>query len=55
MIEYTLPGVPDAEQSYRMVTTLLHLDTAPATDPAALYHERWEIETAFDERQTEDQ
>ena len=52
VIEYTLPGVPDAELSYRVVTTLRDPATAPATELAALYHERWEIETAFDELKT---
>ena len=52
VIEYTMPGVPDAEPHYRLVTTLLDPDTAPATELAALYHERWEIEGAFDELKT---
>lgn len=52
MIEYPLPGVPGAEPSYRVVTTLRDPDTAPATELAALYHERWDIETAFDELKT---
>ena len=52
VIEYTLPGVPDAEPHYRLVTTLLDPATAPATELAALYHERWEIEGAFDELKT---
>lgn len=52
VIEYTLPGVPDAEPEYRVVTTLLDPDTAPAAELAALYHERWEIEGAFDELKT---
>lgn len=36
VIEYTLPGVPDAEPEYRVVTTLLEPDTAPAAELAAL-------------------
>ena len=52
VIEYTLPGVPDAEPSYRLVTTLQDPDTAPAVELAALSHERWEIETAFDALKT---
>jgi hypothetical protein len=52
VIEYTLPGVPDADPSYRLVTTLLDPATAPAAELAALYHERWEIEGAFDELKT---
>ena len=52
VIEYTLEGVPDAEPLYRLVTTILDHDAAPAEALAALYHERWEIETALDELKT---
>lgn len=52
VIEYTLEGVPDAEPSYRLLTTLLDPAQAPAHELAALYHERWEIETALDELKT---
>ena len=52
VIEYALPGIPDAEPRYRLVTTLLDPETAPAAELAALYHERWEIEGAFDELKT---
>jgi hypothetical protein len=52
VIEYTLPGVPDAEPTYRLVTTVLEPARAPAAELAALYHERWEIENAFDEFKT---
>jgi len=41
VIDYALDGVPGAEPLYRLVTTLLEPDTAPATELAALYHERW--------------
>jgi IS4 transposase len=34
------------------VTTILDPTQAPATELAALYHERWEIETALDELKT---
>ena len=37
---------------YTLVTTLLDPETAPAAELAALYHERWEIETACDEIKT---
>lgn len=52
VIEYMLEGVPDAEPIYRLITTILDPDRAPAEDLAALYHERWEIENAFDELKT---
>ncbi|MDQ2665294.1 MAG: transposase, partial [Gemmatimonadota bacterium] len=52
VIEYTLPGVPAAAATYRLVTTVLEPGRAPAEELAALYHERWEMETAFDEFKT---
>ena len=52
VIDYRLEGVADAEPIYRLVTTILDHEHAPATELAALYHERWEIETAFDELKT---
>jgi len=52
VIEYRLDGVPGAEPIYRLLTTILDHEAAPATDLAALYHERWEIETALDELKT---
>jgi hypothetical protein len=52
VIDYRLQGVPDAEPIYRLVTTILDHETAPAHELAALYHERWEIETALDELKT---
>jgi hypothetical protein len=52
VIDYRLDGVADAEPVYRLVTTILDHEKAPAIELAALYHERWEIETAFDELKT---
>jgi hypothetical protein len=52
VVEYRLEGVADAEPLYRLVTTLLDAAAAPATELAASYHERWEIETALDELKT---
>ncbi len=52
VIDYKLEGIDDAEPIYRLVTTVLDPDAAPATELAALYHERWEIETALDELKT---
>ena len=49
VVDYRLEGVPDAEPLYRLVTTLLDPDAAPAAELAALYHERWESEGIFDE------
>jgi len=52
VIEYTLEGVPDADQIYRLVTTILDPAEAPAEELAALYPQRWEIEGALDELKT---
>ena len=52
VIEYRLEGVADAEPIYRLVTSVLDSQQAPAQELAALYHERWEIETALDELKT---
>jgi hypothetical protein len=52
VIEYTLEGIAGAEPIYRLVTSILDPDQAPAQELAALYHERWEIEIALDELKT---
>ena len=52
VIDYKLDGVEGAEPIYRLVTTILDHGNAPAKELAALYHERWEIETALDELKT---
>jgi hypothetical protein len=52
VIDYQLDGVADAEPIYRLVTTILDHEKVPAKELAALYHERWEIETALDELKT---
>ena len=49
VVACTLPGTADAAVVYRLVTTILDAARAPAADLARLSHERWEIETAFDE------
>jgi len=51
-IDYRLDQVPDAEPVYRLITTILDHELAPAPELAALYHERWEIENALDELKT---
>ena len=52
VIEYRLRGVTDAEPIYRLLTSLLDPAQAPAAELAALYHQRWEIETALAELKT---
>jgi hypothetical protein len=48
-IEYRLKG---SKELYRLATTILDHTQAPAAELAALYHERWEIETSLDELKT---
>jgi hypothetical protein len=52
VIEYRLKDVPGADLIYRLITTILDPKLAPAKELAALYHERWEIETTLDELKT---
>jgi hypothetical protein len=52
VIEYTIKGVEAAEPLYRLLTTILDPAEAPANELAALYNERWEIETSLDELKT---
>jgi hypothetical protein len=52
IIEYRLEGIADAEPIYRLITTIFDSEQAAASDLAALYHERWEIESALDELKT---
>ena len=52
VIDYRLEGIEGAEPIYRLATTVLNPDKAPASELAALYHERWEIKTAFGELKT---
>ena len=52
VIEYQLEAIDDAEEFYRLVTTILDPAPAPAEELAALYCERWEIEGALDELKT---
>ena len=52
VIDYRLKNVADAEPLYRLITTIRDHEQAPAKELAALYHERWEIETTLDELKT---
>ncbi|MGI9156963.1 MAG: transposase, partial [Marmoricola sp.] len=55
VIEYLLDdkGRPAAAgTTYRLITTVLDPAAAPADELAALYAERWEIESVFDELKT---
>jgi hypothetical protein len=54
VIEYQLddPALGDPQQTYRLLTTILDPERAPASELAALYPERWEIEGMLDELKT---
>ena len=49
VVEYTMPGQSTV---YRLITTIADPADAPALDLAALYTQRWEIETSLDELKT---
>lgn len=52
VVEYALddPGRPQAEDTrYRLLTTILDPQRAPASELAACYAQRWEFESALDE------
>jgi hypothetical protein len=49
VIEYRIRG---KEERIRIITSILDWQAAPAEELAALYHERWEFETALDEFKT---
>lgn len=51
VVEYTLGTGADG-MVYRLITTILDPRAAPAADLAALYAQRWEIETTLDEIKT---
>jgi IS4 transposase len=52
VIEYTVEDGRDPTGPFRLVTTILDPDEAAATELAATYAERWEIESSFDELKT---
>ncbi len=52
VVDYTIQDGRPNPVTYRLFTTLLDPDQVPATDLAAAYHQRWEIELAFDELET---
>lgn len=54
VITYTItdPALPGHGETYRVLTTLLDPQQAPAHELACAYHERWEIELVVDELDT---
>ncbi len=51
VIDYGIddPGRPQAEDRYRLITTITEPAAAPAAELAALYPQRWEFETTLGE------
>ena len=54
VIEYSIdePTLAAEEQRYRLITTILDPEQAPAKELAGLYPQRWELESALDELKT---
>ena len=54
VVEYRLddPALAEEEQRYRLITTILDPEKGPAGELAALYPQRWELESALDELKT---
>jgi hypothetical protein len=54
VVEYRLddPALGEQDQRYRLITTILEPEAAPASELAALYPQRWELESALDELKT---
>jgi len=52
VIDYTLDDGRPNNETYRLLTTLVDPDEAPAEALAAAYAQRWEIEAVFDELKT---
>jgi hypothetical protein len=54
VVEYDIPDrLGDGKhETIRLITSILDPDEAPAIELAAAYHERWEIESLFDEIKT---
>lgn len=51
IVEYMMTNRTSGEV-FRLVTSILDHEEGPATDLAALYHERWEFENTLDELET---
>jgi hypothetical protein len=52
VVEYTIADGREPTGPYRLLTTILDHEQAPAAELAGAYAQRWEIETAFDELKT---
>lgn len=52
VIEYEIPNRDGRKEIIRLITTILDPAEATAAELAAVYHERWEEESVFDEIET---
>ena len=52
VIDYTIDDGRANPETYRVFTTLLDPEEVSATELAAAYHQRWEVESTFDELKT---
>lgn len=54
VVEYRLddPALAEEDQRYRLITSMVDPDEAPAKELAALYPQRWELESVLDELKT---
>jgi hypothetical protein len=52
VVDYTIDDGRENPETYRLFTTMLEPDEVSATDLAAAYTQRWEIELTFDELKT---
>ena len=52
IIDYAVDDGRDHPEAFRLLTTILDPDQAPAAELAAAYAQRWEIELALDELKT---
>ncbi len=52
VVEYMIEDRPGSGELFCLITTLGDHELAPAHELAAMYHQRWEIELAFDEIET---
>ncbi|MFI5867441.1 IS4 family transposase [Streptomyces sp. NPDC051546] len=52
VVEYQVVGRAGSGDRYRMITSILDPDEAPALELAAAYHQRWEFEVALAEIET---
>lgn len=52
VVEYFVSGRSNKPELYRLITTILDPEAAPAEELAQLYLERWEFETTLDEFKT---